>query len=573
MKDDIMRLRTKILLSYVILIGLITCGVYFVLDFLAINSLTCEHLAAAREGVSNIARLNSIRTQQTVNNLGKWILSLTAERDAALAAGYLKTKGPDYWKDYDALRRDPEFRKIVAHDITVYNQPGAGYTDCFDRNCLAVVHPLSSVEGKNYREWAKEYPEMWQLVSDSVRMGSNAGLYRFINAAGKPEDKFMVIKHIPDTDLLLTASVFLDRFYTPVREGIMEDESKMAAAVNKRIQSASIASSQKVKLWSLPFIGGAFLLCCLFGIWFSGSITIHLRALIRAVETLGQGNFSVKIPETGAYETVQLAKTFNMLGNKLEEYTSSLQLAAAAREAVESEIKIARSIQESLLPKKFPAGEWFAIGAALQPAREVAGDFYDCFERGGKLYMIIGDVSGKGVPAAFFMGVVRTMLRDIIHNENDPGRILTIANRHLSLENETCMFVTLFLAVYDLQTGEMEYANGGHNEFLSVMENQPAGTFGFTGDMALGIIPDTEFKTRRHAVRIGETMIFYTDGVTEAVSPAQVLYGIERLQDVVTANAALPVQEVCDKIVADAMEYEQGARFDDITVMVFRRNS
>lgn len=554
------------------MIGVLSCGIFTIIDFVVINSLTREHLNAALEGVNNLSKLSSLSTQKRTRELGEIILQLWAERDAARAGVYLKNKGDDYWRDYAALRKDEEFRKIIAHPLII-GAKEAGYTDCMDRNCLAVVHPLPEVENHNYREWKKQYPDMWTLVEESTRMESNSGYYRFVNAKGEAEDKYMVICRIPDTELFLTSSVFIDSFYTPVKKQIDDAAGKMTEAINRRILSASLDSSRSVKLWSLPFIVGAALLCGLFGIWFSGSITRPLHRLITAVAKLGKGNFNVRIPEEGAYETVQLAQTFNQLGTQLAAYTLSLQQSATAREAVESEIKIARSIQESLLPKKFPVAEWFELGATLQPAREVAGDFYDSFERNGKLFMIIGDVSGKGVPAAFFMGVVRTMLRDIVHNETEPGKILTIANRNLSQENETCMFVTLFLAIYDLQTGMIEYANGGHNELLCIAADRRLSTFGFTGDMALGVIPDSAFKTRSHQVEVGETLVFYTDGVTEAVSPAQILYGIERLQQVTCEQLDLAPQALSEKIAADTMAYEEGARFDDITVMIFRRRS
>lgn len=569
-----MRLRTKILLSYIILIGIISSGAYVIIDFFAINRLTRDHLVAAQEGVGNMSRLNSVLAKKTLNDLGETILELTAQRDADRAAIYLSSKGENYWKDYAKLRQDKQFRAIVSHQIYAYDRV-AGYVDCLDRQGLAIIHPNKDVEGRNYRDWTKTYPEMWQLVEKSFTKNYVCGHYRFVDVKGKTEEKFMVICHIPNTGLSLAAAVTINQFFDPIHHEIQSAEVKMTDLVNRRIQASSVDSSRKIKFWSLPLIAFVVLICTIFALWFSSSITQPLIRLINGVRSIGKGNFAVTIPEEGSYESSQLAHTFNQLGRQLAEYTENLKNEAAARESVESEIKIARTIQESLLPKEFPGGEWFDLAALLNPAREVAGDFYDCFERNGRLYMIIGDVSGKGVPAAFFMAVVRTMLRDICHSETDPGRVLTLANRHLCKENETCMFVTLFLAVYDIQNGSMLYANGGHNELISIAaDNVKITNFGITGDMALGIIPETEYRTAAHQVNAGETIVFYTDGVTEAISPQQVLYGIDRLHELIGANAtSADTMTLCRKISDDVVAYEQGARFDDITVMAFHRKA
>ncbi len=567
-----MKLRNKILLSYILLIVLLICGVYIFFDLYAIGQLTEKHIDLAEASVGNITKFNRQLSRRNLSVLGKIIIRLRTECVALEVSEYLSKKTPEYLRDYATLRKDQKLRKLVVTPVLVYGKD-AGYSDMMDRKGEAIIHKNPNIEGRNYKEWSKKYPQMWDYVKQAFQKDMVSGSYKFIDENNNENDKFMVTCKIPNTPFMLTTAVSINRYFGPVHEQLSIKEKQFSDIVDAKIQRSSTLFSTKIRLLSIPFIFIILCLSSLFGLWLSGNITAPLKRLLSGVKKMGEGDFSVKVEEAGSYETCELAKAFNQLGGQLCDYIKSLKEETAARQSVESEIKIAREIQQSLLPRKFPQSEYYTVNAMLEPAKEVAGDFYDTFEINGKLIMIIGDVSGKGVPAAFFMAVVRTLLRDLCFSHDDPGKILTLANRILCQENETCMFVTLFLAIYDVEKGIMTYANGGHNEVERIKEDTTTANFGLTGDMALGIMPENTYRSKTEAIDSGDTLIMYTDGVTEAISPDQVLYGTNRLSQLISSTLkGAKSDQLCPAIVEDVIKYESGNRFDDITVMVFSKN-
>jgi sigma-B regulation protein RsbU (phosphoserine phosphatase) len=298
-------------------------------------------------------------------------------------------------------------------------------------------------------------------------------------------------------------------------------------------------------------------------------------SLKEGVKNLGKGEFSVKVQEKGTQETVELAQVFNQLGSQLSEYMDNLKSETAAREAVESEIRIARDIQQSLLQKTFPpfpGHDEFELFALLEPAKEVAGDFYDYFFIDKKrLVVMVGDVSGKGVPAAFFMAITRTMLKNICQLEHDPGKVLKRVNDMLCEENDACMFVTVLLGIYDIETGELHYANGGHNEMLKLGSNGEFDKFGMLSNVALGVMPGAKFTTAKYQLEPNDVLALYTDGLIEAVGADEQLYGEERFRKSFKENSDLSVNFLAAAVIEDVTAFEQGQRFDDITLMILKR--
>jgi len=203
-------------------------------------------------------------------------------------------------------------------------------------------------------------------------------------------------------------------------------------------------------------------------VWFVASrITRPISRLASAVGRLGAGNLEVRVPEVETRDEIgDLTGAFNRMVGDLKRHVEALTRETAAREAVEGELRVARSIQTSLLPRTFPPfperGE-FDLHAVNVAAKHVAGDFYDFFfRRDGKLVLVLADVSGKGAPAALFMAVARTVLRNFWSQEDSPARVLTLANDRLLEDNVGSMFVTVFTGTYDTGSGLLRYANAGH---------------------------------------------------------------------------------------------------------------
>lgn len=321
------------------------------------------------------------------------------------------------------------------------------------------------------------------------------------------------------------------------------------------------------------------LLVLVVAVWLvARSITRPVIALGEAAKTLASGDLDAPLPKPrGKDEVAELTHAFRLMRDNLKRYIADLAETTAARERMKAELTVAHSIQMDLVPKTFPPFPErpdLDIYAIMEPAREVGGDFYDFFfldeER---LVLAIADVSGKGVPAALFMAVTRSFLRAEFKVDADPGRVLTRVNQELAEANDSCMFVTLFCAVYHTVSGEIAYANAGHNppvlqraggnvEWIS----RPAGP-------VAGPMPGLDYATGQCRLEDGDALLLYTDGVTEAMDPANRLYGNQRLRDQVMAvGTGLDGHAILAHLIADIRAHAAGAnQSDDITLLILRR--
>lgn len=302
-----------------------------------------------------------------------------------------------------------------------------------------------------------------------------------------------------------------------------------------------------------------------------------VRKLVVAVGIVGRGDLNATVPARTQDEIGDLGRAFNDMTAKLREHIAALTRETKARESVESELRIAQQIQQSLLPQTFPPfpdHPEFNLHAVNVPARTVGGDFYDFFFVGERLIFVIADVSGKGVPAALLMAVSRTVLRNVAMQEGDPGTILTEVNRVLAVDNQQGMFVTVFIGSYNPMTGDLIYANGAHIPPVIRGPDRSVRVLRESTGTVVGAIEGVQYTSSRAALNIGDALVMVTDGVTEARPDANAgkdLYGEQRLLDLLKAVPAVTSKELCDAIVKDVDEHAHGTRADDTTVMVLRR--
>jgi sigma-B regulation protein RsbU (phosphoserine phosphatase) len=310
------------------------------------------------------------------------------------------------------------------------------------------------------------------------------------------------------------------------------------------------------------------------------SITRPIKRLEVAADALAAGNMEATLPvPRGNDEVARLTHSFTVMRDNLLKYMADLEETTAARERMHSELRIAHDIQMSLVPKTFPpipSRNDLDLFAALEPAREVGGDFYDFFALDEKrLVLAIGDVSGKGVPAALFMAVTRSFLRSAFRSETDTSAVLNHVNRELVEGNESCMFVTLFCAVLDLDAERLEYVNAGHNPPLIRYPNGKTEWVSEPKGPIAGVMEEMDYPSGQISLPEGAILLFYTDGVTEAMDEAQALYGEERLEtwfrgiDPDMSCQAL-TGAMLEEIRAFAGNAEQS---DDITLLMVRKLS
>jgi sigma-B regulation protein RsbU (phosphoserine phosphatase) len=239
------------------------------------------------------------------------------------------------------------------------------------------------------------------------------------------------------------------------------------------------------------------------------------------------------------------------------------------------ELAHAAQIQQSILPHKFPAfpeRKDFELHAAMVPAKEVGGDFFDFFLLDPEhLGFVIGDVSGKGVPAALFMAVSRTLLRAFAQHRAAPGDCLAYMNSNLAVQSDSAMFTTVFYGILNTRTGDLQFANGGHNRpYVMAVDRQPRPLSEESGPI-VGIMDGFTYDTYTGRLAPGETLVLYTDGVTEARDRNDGFFGEKRLEQLLSAHSGESAEQLVASLHAAVQEFAIGEpQADDITVLALR---
>ena len=253
--------------------------------------------------------------------------------------------------------------------------------------------------------------------------------------------------------------------------------------------------------------------------------------------------------------------------------SDQLQQARLGQERLEREMQLAREIQQAFIPDQRPQMEGWQLSAVWRAARQVAGDFYDLLELpDGRLGLLIADVADKGMPAALFMVLTRTLVRAAVRSKLSPAQVLTSVNDLLVPDAKQGMFVTAFYAVLSPDSGQLVYANAGHNPPLLCRADRNTAELLEKGGIALGVIEGDHFQDRDITLQPGDTVIFYTDGITEAMSPTGDLFGEERLLEAIksqgTCDADMTLNAIEESIVAHR---STAPTSDDITLLVLQR--
>jgi sigma-B regulation protein RsbU (phosphoserine phosphatase) len=298
-----------------------------------------------------------------------------------------------------------------------------------------------------------------------------------------------------------------------------------------------------------------------------------LHRLAKEAETIASGQFDTKLPDFQRNDEIgMLSHSFGNMQQSLVRYIEELKETTAQKASIESELNVASNIQMSMLPSVFPDREGLDMFASMTPAKEVGGDLYGYLLKDDKLYFCVGDVSGKGVPASLFMAQVTRLFRTLANQMITPADICTQMNEALSgEENLTCMFVTLFIGLVDLNTGHLSFCNAGHNppvigggehhgEFLQMLPNFP-----------IGVMPGLEFQGEEIGSIKGRPLFIYTDGLNEAENREHDQFGDDHLIDILRNTHFDTARQVVETLAAKVEEHRDGADpNDDLTMMCLR---
>ena len=244
--------------------------------------------------------------------------------------------------------------------------------------------------------------------------------------------------------------------------------------------------------------------------------------------------------------------------------------------SIQNELEVASRIQQSILPSEFPDDLRYQVYGNMEPARDVGGDFFDIILLDeGQIGLAIADVSDKGVPAALFMMSCRTLLKGVAIGLSEPGAVLGEVNDLLHEDNDTMLFVTVLYAVYNPSTGDLTYASGGHDPPLLIRADGSVSLLPLTDGIALGVVPDLQYKQHRMTLAPGDTVVLYTDGVTEAQNTEGSAFEVDGLHRIFAGSSAyLKAREGTDLVFEKVREFMgEASQFDDITCLTLHRDT
>ena len=241
--------------------------------------------------------------------------------------------------------------------------------------------------------------------------------------------------------------------------------------------------------------------------------------------------------------------------------------------ALQNELDVASKIQQGILPASFPEGDGFEVYGNMAPARNVGGDFFDVvLLENGRLGLAVADVSDKGVPAALFMMSSCTLLKGAAIGRGAPGEVLSEVNDLLTEDNEAFMFVTVLYAVFDPDSGGLTYANGGHNNPLLVHADGTSEELPMTGGIALGVMPGLEYQESEISLAQGDSLILYTDGVSEAMNSEGEEFGMDRFREIFTKSPPTSARGTNEAILQAVSDFAGDTpQSDDVTCLVLQR--
>ncbi|MGA2104004.1 SpoIIE family protein phosphatase [Methanoregula sp.] len=323
-------------------------------------------------------------------------------------------------------------------------------------------------------------------------------------------------------------------------------------------------------VFSILFVA-ILLVVLMVSIILSRVITRPVATLKEGTAALGKGDLDFRVTIQSGDEFEDLARSFNLMAKELKENIENLRKTTAEKERYSKELEIARSIQTSFLPEKMPKIIGYDVSAVMIPAMEVGGDFYDFIPaESGKWAFVIADVSGKGVSAALFMAMSRTLLRASLEGTTNLSDALSAANRMITQNAPSGMFVTVFSTLLDPVNQTLTCINAGHNPPLVVRSGDDP-VYLKEGGIAMGVLAEMKSTPDCVALGPGDLVIMYTDGVTEAFDAQYAAFGEERLVRIVKECRTLPASIVMERIISGIREFTGSApQSDDITLVVIR---
>ena len=565
---------------------------------------SAQLISNAMLSVSTAVRNNIYDVEQSLDNADAYIATLSR----------IKAQNPEvrHWgiRSAESLRDEEWARELVVADSAGWSKP---YFDSSDGQIpvVAYLHPVHDRDGHTMAFFfanislefmAQATEEMDSAFQQNLALLSSLTTSAFCSYVIQRDGTFMthtdrrrILKgnlydHIKDYDETGAARKAIEQMK---EGGHSDDEADRLLRVDRAktflfyvpIENCDWLLAMCVPAFTLDMFGmvaGVMMLMVivllLIVTFFVCHLTIKrvakpLKQLTAAADEVASGQFDAPLPTIKSRDEVHLlCDSFENMQHSLTAYVEELKSATAAKASMESELKIAHDIQMSMLPKTYPAfpeRNDLDIYGYVVPAKAVGGDLFDFFIHDEKLLFCIGDVSGKGVPASLFMAVTRFLFRNIAIYTQEPSHIAKALNEALSSNNDTEMFVTVFLGVLDLATGKLCYSNAGHNPPLLI------GDSGVTpllcdANIPVGVLSGFAFTTQETQLQPGDAIFLYTDGLSEAEDTRLQQFGIERILQVAGATSNQP-QPLIEAMTSSVRQFiGEAEQSDDLTMLAVK---
>lgn len=351
-----------------------------------------------------------------------------------------------------------------------------------------------------------------------------------------------------------------------------KESQSMILALTENVAARQDGAIRQMFSYFVAVLAAVALCICLSGALFSQKLTDPIRRLTREVAQIDAGNLDYRIYIGTGDEVEDLGNAFNSMTAQIQSYVKNLANVTAEKERIRTEIQVASRLQADMLPAVegiFTGRQDFTLAASMTPAKGVGGDFYDFFFLDeNHLALVMADVSGKGVPAALFMVVSRTLIRSHINMDLPLEKTVTEINNTLCANNKNGMFVTAWIGVLTLSSGEITFVNAGHCRPLIRSRDGRCSYVTIPGDLVLAGMEDTAYRQSGLKLHQEDTLLLYTDGVTEATSTQEELYGEGRLSAVTRRAQNASPEELLKLVWRDVDSFQRGAeQFDDITML------
>jgi sigma-B regulation protein RsbU (phosphoserine phosphatase) len=492
---------------------------------------------------------------------------------------YRYSSANSYNPSYDPRTRAWFTQAMNTPDQTIWLDT---YVDAYGVICVTCARVFRGTDGSPRGVVATDiaFEEMTEKII-GLQIGTGGYAYMLdskggIIASGKPDQEMSDEYQYFSAPLEETGWTF--HVGIPVSEVVAPAEATKSAIddITDQTQNYIRTILSSVLMRFIIIFAVSAMLVVAFSYALSLTITRPIEELALGVRQIGSGNLDTKIPVNGKDEIAELGGAFNKMTDDIKEYINNLQKITAEKERVGAELSVASGIQNDMLPSIFPAysgDERFVIFAKMQPAKEVGGDFYDFFfldEAQTKIACVIADVSGKGVPAALFMVISKTLLKQRMLHGGSLADVLADVNHELCQNNPHSMFCTMFICVLDLATGEFRYANGGHNAPLIAQGGEPYQFMELKKAIPPGMLTRAKYQEGSLQFAPGDRLYLYTDGVNEAMNLDNKQFTNDALLR--SANNALSLEpEAFDGAIRQAVaEWTTGAdQSDDITTLAF----